>query len=89
MSGLNQIIPIAPGTLLSSASAELDRQMQALVPPGKKGAALTIIDATGARVAIAYTYGGESVVKVTASLEVQKKWDKTPPEFAFKLKAVF
>lgn len=79
------LVPLAPGSLLASASAELDRQILAVVPPGKKGAAMTIVDKDGVRIGVAMSYKG----MVTVSLEAQKGWDKNPPTAALKLKAVF
>lgn len=79
------LVPLAPGTLLSSASAELERQIREAVPPGKTGAAMTIVDKDGVRFGVAVTYKGA----VSISLEAQKGWDKNPPSASLKIKAVF
>jgi len=86
---MNGLVPLAPGTILSQASAELDRQLQAMVPAGKSGAAMTIVDKDGIRIGIAATYKGDSVVQLHASLELQQRWAKEPPSASLKLKAVW
>lgn len=80
------VVPLATGTLLASASAELERQILAVVPPGKNGAAMTIVDESGVRLGIAATYKGV----VTVGFEVEQVgWKKMAPKASLKVKAVF
>jgi hypothetical protein len=81
------LIPLAPGSLLASASGELERQIRAVVPPGKRGAAMTVVDKDGVRVGIAAVYKDA----VTVSLEISKRWatGTAPPDASLKIKAVF
>jgi hypothetical protein len=83
------LVPIKTGTILSQASEELSRQLQAMVPAGKSGAAMTIVDKDGVRIGIAATYKGDSVVSLHVALEVQQRWAKEPPSASLKLKAVW
>lgn len=76
-------VPIAPGTLLSSASAELQKQIAALVPAGKKGAAMTIVDSEGITIGLAASHRGI----VTISLDVHQSWKKQAPTASLKVKA--
>lgn len=79
------LIPLAPGTLLSSASKELEKQILDAVPAGKRGVALTVVDARGIRLGVAMAYKGA----VTASFDIAKAWDASPPTASLKIKATF
>lgn len=82
---VGDVVPLAPGSLLTSASAELKRQIAAIVPPDKRGAAITIIDKDGVRIGIAMAYKDT----VTVSLEAHKGWDRHPPTASLKIQATF
>lgn len=79
------LVPLAPGTILSSASVQLARQIADMVPEGKQGAAMTIVDKDGIRLGLAATYKG----LVTVTLDVQQSWAKRPPTASLKVKAVW
>lgn len=63
-------VALEPGTILSSASAELQRQVEAMVPAGKTGALVAIVDTKGARIGVALSHKGQ----FTAMLEAERTW---------------
>lgn len=79
------LIPLAPGTLLSSASKELERQILEAVPAGKRASLMSIVDKDGIQLGIAATWKG----RVYASLSVGKDWNDTPPTASLKVRVSF
>ena len=79
--------PVAPGLLLQ-AQRELSRQLNELVPPGKRGLAATVIDKDGVKVGLVAVHRGAST---TISLEasVQQKWDRKAPDYNLKIQATW
>lgn len=76
-----------PGPLLSSATAELERQIAALVPEGGKGAVATVVDKRGITVGIGVVHRGK--VTLTAYAELTQPWERVAPEARLKLKATW
>jgi hypothetical protein len=73
-------------SLVTAASQELEKMIADLIPEGKVGAAVSVVDNTGVRVGIAMKHGNH----FTTSGEVLNRWtDLKKTEFSFKVRAVW
>lgn len=72
-------------TLLASASKEVERMVADLIPEGKVGAAVTVVDATGVRIGVAVKHRDSFEV----SAELLQRWAKEKPTVSIKVKATW
>jgi hypothetical protein len=72
-------------SLSASASKELERMVADLIPQGKVGAAVTVVDASGTRIGVAMKHKDTW----SASLELNQPWAKVKPTVSFKVKATW
>lgn len=63
---------LPPGPLASAFKRELEQQLTAQVPPGKRGALLTVVDKDGVQVSVAAALDADGDWKLAGN--VGKKW---------------
>ena len=86
---MNKLIPLAPGVLAISASKELERQIADLVPAGKTGAVITVVDKDGIEFGVGLAHTTKRGLRLTVTAEVRQAWRRAPPDASLKIKAVF
>ena len=81
------LAPVVPG-LIFQAQKELDRQLIEMVPPGKRGLAVTVINNEGAKMGLAAVHRGEWFT-LGLSVEAQRRWSTGAKEFSVKIQSVW
>lgn len=72
-------------TIASSAAKELERAVAELVPEGKRGASVVVVDQNGVGIGMAMKNGKHFIADFT----LQQKWGKVAPTAQFRVKAVW
>jgi hypothetical protein len=70
------------GSIAASASRELEKFVADLIPPGKQGALVTVLDKRGVRVGVAVKDGDRFV----ASVELCQAWAAEKPDLKAQVK---
>ena len=72
-------------TLAADASKALERAVSDLVPEGKRGASVVVVDQHGVGIGMAMKNGKHFIADFT----LQQKWGKVAPTAQFRIKAVW
>lgn len=71
--------------IAEAAAKELERAISALVPDGKRGASVVVVDAQGVGIGMAMKHGRHFIADFT----LQQRWAKEAPTAQFRVKAVW
>lgn len=72
-------------TIVSAASKELERAVAELVPEGKRGASVVVVDKNGVGIGMAMKNGRHFIADFT----LQQRWAKEAPTATVRIKAVW
>jgi hypothetical protein len=71
--------------LLKKASEEIDAMVSGLIPDGKKGAAILVVDANGAGIGMAMKHGRHLMIEAT----LEQRWMREKPTAQIRVKALW
>lgn len=72
-------------TIAADASKALERAVADLVPEGKRGASVVVVDQNGVGIGMAMKNGKHFIADFT----LQQRWAKAAPTAQFRIKAVW
>lgn len=78
-------IPTVSPALLAKAREEIDAMVSGLIPDGKRGAALVVVDAKGVGIGMAMKNGRHLVIEGT----LQQRWAMEKPTAQIRVKATW
>lgn len=78
-------LPNVSPAVLAKAREEIDAMVAGLVPDGKKGAAVVVVDAKGVGIGMAMKNGRHLVIEGT----LQQRWALEKPTAQIRVKAVW
>lgn len=77
--------PLMSGPIALQAAKEIDAMIAGLIPDGKKGAAIVVVDKNGAGIGMAMKHGSHLIIEAT----LQQRWAKEKPTAQIRVKSVW